>query len=159
MISKMLHCRKGQAMTEYIHTYGWIILMAIALGGAMIYFNVGGTKDLIPVECYFMAGIGCLDVGVQDDLLTIVVVNEFSFALGNVSVSVAGTCNSIANTTDGNYYGNLNVLVENKQANYVFECQNLAGLKLFEVVTLEFVNVESGQSHTKVGRLEYAPEV
>jgi hypothetical protein len=109
------------------------------------------------LECTFLSGISCLDADVEETLLSLVVVNEFGFALGNISMNITGTCNSSANTTDGNPYGNLNVLLANKQATYVFECQNLTNMRVTERINMDYRNVETGQQHIKVGKLEYSP--
>ena len=150
--------RKGQAATEYIHTYGWIILSVMMLGGVIFYHNISNAKYLVPTGCDFLSGLRCIDADVEHDLLSIVVINEFGFALSNVTLNITGTCNSTANTSDGNLYGNLNVLLENKQTIYTFECQNLTGLQVDELIVADFINVNTDQRHIKIGKLVYSAE-
>ncbi len=156
--SRISKSRKGQAATEYIHTYGWIILSVIMLGGVIFYHNISNAKYLVPKGCDFLSGINCLGADVQEDLLSIVLLNEFGFALKNITMNVTGTCNSTANTSDGNSYGNLNVLLENKQTIYTFECQNLSGFDVEEKITLDYINVNTDQRHIKIGKLVYSPD-
>jgi hypothetical protein len=153
---KPLSSRRAQAATEYLHTYGWIFLSAVVIGGVLLYFNVSRADYLVPKECKFLSGIRCIDVVVDESLLSIAVINEFGFAAGNISVSIEGTCNSTANTTDGNPYGNLNVILANKQTIYFFECQNLTNMNVYEVLLMNYTNVESGQRHFKKGKLQYS---
>lgn len=149
--------RKAQVAMEYIHTYGWILLAVMALGGMLFYYNISRADYLVPHGCSFLSGINCLGSDVEEDLLKISVVNEFGFAISNISITITGTCNSTANTTDGNPHGNLNVMLANKQTIYTFECQNLTGMEVVEHIDMSYVNVESGQPHFKVGKLEYSP--
>jgi len=149
--------KKGQAATEYLHTYGWVFLSAMVLGGVLIYYNFQSSKSVVPNECSFLSGINCLDEHVEDSLLSISLVNEFGFAISNISISVNGTCNSTANTTDGNPYGNPNVMLENAQANFHFDCQNLSDMKLEEAIHMNYVAVNTGATHVKRGHLDYSP--
>jgi hypothetical protein len=155
--SKKRMGRKGQAATEYIHTYGWVILTMVLIGGAMLYYNVSNAKPLVPLECRFLSGINCLDADVDQNLLSLVLLNEFGFTIGNITMNITGTCDSIANTTDGNPYGNLNVLLTNQQSRYVLECQNISNMRLTERITIAYRNVDTDQLHIKTGKLEYSP--
>lgn len=150
--------RRGQAAFEYIHTYGWILLTLTMISGVLFYYNISGAEDLLPIDCNFLSGLNCLDAEVDGGYLYLVVVNEFGFALSNVTFNITGTCNSSANTTDGNPFGNLNVLMPNQQTSYVFECQNLTNIKLTERLTVGYRNVESDQTHIKIGKLQHAPD-
>jgi hypothetical protein len=156
-MSKKLN-RKGQAATEFIHTYGWVFLSFIVLTGALAYYNMGSIKRLVPADCHFYAGIRCLDVQVQEDLLVIALQNEFSFGITNMSISINGTCYSEATLSDGNPYGNPAVLMPYQNYNFVFQCQDLTGADVDEKITLEYISIETNTTHTKVGRLSYEPE-
>jgi hypothetical protein len=149
--------RKAQAALEYVHTYGWVLLVMIVLGGAMLYYSSTSDKHVVPLDCAFLSGINCLDADVDENLLSLVVVNGFGFAIGNFSINITGTCNSTANTTDGNPYSNLNVLLNNQQTTYTFECQNLTDMRLEERIVISYRNVETDEQHLKVGKLLYSP--
>jgi hypothetical protein len=157
MGSKKQIGKKAQAATEYLHTYGWVFLTALVIGGVLIYHNFGSAKSVLPNECIFLSGIRCIDVMTDNTLLSIAVINEFGFDINNVEIAVSGTCNSTANTTDGNPFGNLNVLLANTQAIYILECQNLSNTKISELITVDYVNVATGEAHVKVGKLDYSP--
>jgi hypothetical protein len=156
-MASMKRSKKAQVAIEYIHTYGWVFLTALVVGGVLIYYNVGNAKHIVPMECAFLSGINCFDSSVDESLLSLSLVNEFSFAVSNITMSVNGTCNSTANTTDGNPYGNPNVMLANHQYILLFECQNLTNMRLSETIEMRYVNVETGQQHVKVGKLEYSP--
>jgi hypothetical protein len=156
-IRKRIRGRKAQAAMEYVHTYGWILLSVIVLGGVLLYYNISKVQQILPMECAFLSGLSCLDADVDGTQLSFVVVNGFGFALSNVSMNMTGTCNSTANTTPGNPYGNLNVLLENQQAIYVFDCPDMTNMKLEEKISVSYRNIETGEQHVKVGKLYYSP--
>jgi hypothetical protein len=157
MLKRRRSGKKSQAAMEYLHTYGWVFLTAIVIGSVLIYHNVSNAKYVVPLECKFLSGLNCVDAGTEETLLSLAVINEFNFAISNISVSVSGTCNSTANTSDGNIYSNPNVMLENHQYTFIFECQNLTNMRLSETISLGYVNVETGEQHVKVGKLEFSP--
>ncbi|MBW2966933.1 hypothetical protein KY362_00445 [Candidatus Woesearchaeota archaeon] len=149
--------RKGQAAMEFLHTYGWVFASALMLGGALLYFNGSRAQYLVPLECKFLSGIGCIDAGADEMRLAVVLVNQFGFDISNISINVNGTCNSTANTTDGNPFSNPNVMLANQQDRFTFECQNLTNLHLTERITMDYRVLETGEQHRKIGKLVYAP--
>jgi hypothetical protein len=165
--NRKMRGKKSQVAMELIHTYGWVVLMALVVGGVLLYYNLSNIRRIIPTECTFLSGVSCLDAVVEEyydnetnvsgSLLTLSLTNGLGFAVSNISVNVTGACNSTANTSDGNPYGNPAVLLESQQSTFVFECQNLTGTTFSEVMSLTYVNVETGQRHVKVGRLDYSP--
>jgi hypothetical protein len=157
--SSIFRSGKSQVAMEYMHTYGWIFVSALLLIGALYYYNVTHGDELIENSCIFLSGIKCLDVGVEDNLLSLVVLNGLGFSVSNISFAVEGTCNSTANTTDGNPYGNPVVLLSNQQSVFIFDCQNLTGLKLEENLGFSYMSVESGQVHVKAGSMRYYPGI
>lgn len=158
MSSKSLLGKRAQAATEYLHTYGWVFLVIIAAGGFLAYYNYSHADNFVPQGCFFLSGIECLDVLVEDDLVSVVILNGLGFAISDMSMSMYGTCDSAANHSEGNPYSNPSVMLELQQYMVVFECQNLSGLDAEETLRLDFVNVETGESHTKFGSFKYSPD-
>ncbi|MFC1723817.1 hypothetical protein ACFL0V_06780 [Nanoarchaeota archaeon] len=156
-MKKVIRNRKGQSASEFMHTYGLVLAMIVMLLGVMTYMGVGKTKNLLPTGCKFLNGLSCEDMEVDEDLLKIHMLNEFGFAIRNLSVRLEGTCTSEANTSDINPYGNPNVILANQEATITFDCQNLTGDNVLGTLTVDYVNVDSGQNHTKVGRIEFRP--
>ncbi len=154
---RMMRSRKAQAVMEYLHTYGWVFLTVVILGGSLLYYNATHSESLLPKECTFLSGIRCMDGVAEESMLTISVLNEFGFDISNISVNIIGTCNSTANTSDGNMYSNPNVLLSNQQHTFIMDCQNLTGLKVSEKIIFNYTSVQSGESHIKVGKMEYWP--
>lgn len=142
---------------EFVHTYGWIILSMIILSGVMIYYTMSNPAKVIPKECSFTTGIGCLDFQVDESLLKIEIVNKFGFAISNITANMTGTCNSTANTTEHNPHNNPRAMLMNMQETLTFECQNLTGKQIEEQIRIGYRSVESDQTHWKIGRLEYKP--
>ena len=150
--------KKAQIAMEFVHTYGWVMLSVVVLGGAAIYYNLQSNKQIIPLECTMFAGISCIDADVlEENQLVLELVNGFGFAISNITANVTGTCNSTANTSDGNPFFNPSVILANQQVRLIFECQNLSGMTLEENIKIGYINVESGRKHTKIGKLQYSP--
>ena len=53
--------RHGQAAMEFIMTYGWAMLVLLAMIGALAYFGVLNPNKYIPDKCLFPSGFQCSD--------------------------------------------------------------------------------------------------
>ena len=86
---------KAQAAMEFLMTYGWAILIAIAAIGALAYFGVLSPTEMLPERCKLPSGIACLDFKYDGAAIGMVIMNSAGFDMTNVSVSVAGAgCNT-----------------------------------------------------------------
>ncbi len=53
--------KRGQAAMEFLLTYGWAILVALLVIGALAYFGVLNPQRLLPTKCEFSGQVKCLD--------------------------------------------------------------------------------------------------
>ena len=52
--------RRAQFALEFMMTYGWAILSAIAVIGVLAYLGVGSNNNSSPEKCIFPAGFSCV---------------------------------------------------------------------------------------------------
>lgn len=50
---------KGQAAIEFLTTYGWMLLLVVAVIGAMSYYGFGDAKSAVPSSCYMGQTFDC----------------------------------------------------------------------------------------------------
>lgn len=50
---------KGQAALEFLTTYGWMLLIVVAVLGVMLYYGLGDARSAIPSSCYIGDGFEC----------------------------------------------------------------------------------------------------
>ncbi|MBN1275644.1 hypothetical protein JXA12_05130 [Candidatus Woesearchaeota archaeon] len=51
--------RRAQAALEFLTTYGWMIFMVLAAGGALAYFGVFDFEKSLPDQCAFGFDFSC----------------------------------------------------------------------------------------------------
>jgi len=56
---KIIKSGKGQAAIEFLSTYGWMLLIVVAVIGAMTYYGFGNTKNAVPSSCYLGQNFEC----------------------------------------------------------------------------------------------------
>ena len=69
--------KKGQAAMEFLMTYGWAILAAIVVIGALAYFGVFNTGIFVPQKCQLDNQLSCSkNFVVQESSITIGITNN-----------------------------------------------------------------------------------
>jgi hypothetical protein len=58
---------KAQAAMEFLMTYGWAILVLLAITGAFAYFGVLSPKDSLPDQCIVGTGFSCSNYKLLQD--------------------------------------------------------------------------------------------
>ncbi len=70
--------KKGQAAIEFLVTYGWAIMSAIIVIGALSYFGIFNTQRYISDACYFGDQFTCEDyVAYQNGSIGVQLRNNF----------------------------------------------------------------------------------
>lgn len=59
--------KKGQAATEFLVTYGWMLLVVIMVGGGLTYFGVFDTERLLPQQCQIGFDFSCERFTILED--------------------------------------------------------------------------------------------
>jgi len=62
----MFNDKKGQAALEFLMTYGWAILAAVIVIGALAYFGVFSPGRYAPDTCLLSAPLGCDEHNIQE---------------------------------------------------------------------------------------------
>ncbi len=73
---RLFSSRTGQASMEFLMTYGWAILVVLAVLAAIIYFGVLNPTMLIPERCSFSAGMNCENYQVVSNQIVLVLQNS-----------------------------------------------------------------------------------
>jgi hypothetical protein len=63
----MVMNKKAQAAFEYLSTYGWAILAALIVVGALAYFGFLNPNNLLPNKCDFGKQMECVDYRIRSD--------------------------------------------------------------------------------------------
>lgn len=94
--------RKGQAALEFLTTYGWAILVLLAVLGVLIYSGMFDISNKIPESCNFNSGTSC-------DSFSGLKNGNFAFEITNMQRAAINITNvSCSYTSDfGNYIINL----------------------------------------------------
>ncbi len=66
--------RRAQAAIEFLMTYGWALIAALAAIGALAYFGVFSLSNTIPEKCLFSQGLDCtqftvINAGAKDNVM------------------------------------------------------------------------------------------
>lgn len=93
--------RKGQAALEFLMTYGWAILAAVVVIGALAYFGVFSPSQYAPKMCTLTAPLGCEEHTVNNDSVQMVIRNGFGHDITVQEITVDG-CGNLNGTTSIN---------------------------------------------------------
>ena len=63
----MNRSKQGQAAIEFLTTYGWMLLLVVAVVGAMSYYGFGDAKGAIPSSCYMGQTFDCKAFALFED--------------------------------------------------------------------------------------------
>lgn len=67
---------KGQAATEFLMSYGWIILVVFIVIGVLTYFGVLRPGEQLPESCILEVGLACEDFKATSEGVTLMVRNS-----------------------------------------------------------------------------------
>lgn len=68
--------KKGQAAIEFLITYGWAIMAAISVIGALAYFGLTNPSSSLPDKCLFSNAFECKDYYINDTTLRVKLSNS-----------------------------------------------------------------------------------
>ena len=140
--------KKGQSAMEFLMSYGWAILVALAAVAALAYFGVFSPERNLPESCIFFPGLGCTDHKVDTDGITLVVVNGMGKSVTGFQVTVLGdrACGGDSSTP---------VDINNgEQVVITVTCTEkpVTGMKVIRDLQLSY-NEKGGLAHSKTGSL------
>ena len=92
--------RRGQSAMEFLTTYGWALLIAIIVIGALVYFGVLNPQSLVPNRCDFPATLKCealnyvVNTGTSTGTLNLAMGDVEGKSLDIQAATIKGTANS-----------------------------------------------------------------
>ena len=79
---------KGQMALEFLMTYGWAIMMVMAVVGGLMYVIIPHPKSLTTNKCIFRAAMPCMGVQLSNDYLKVSLRNSMGQSIYNVTAKV-----------------------------------------------------------------------
>jgi hypothetical protein len=134
--------RKGQAATEVVGTYGFMILALTIIIAGLAYFGVLDVTKLLPKKCLFPAGIACIDQKATPDSVSLVLMNGMGY-----DIYVTGMNLTKCSLT------NPHMLEANKMFTYNLACTDLGEGRYKSVIHLTFQRKDTNLSQTRTGEL------
>jgi hypothetical protein len=133
---------KAQAALEFLMAYGWVIMVVLVAIGALSYFGVLSSDKFVPRKCLLEVGIGCTDFKVQEDSVTLVIINGKGEDI-TISEIAVGECKGI----------NLGTLKNGERKTYTITgCTNAVSEKFNEKINLTYTT-ETGLEHKNIGSI------
>ena len=68
--------KKGQAATEFLISYGWVIFLLIMAAVSLMLFFEFDRSMFVREECIIIPGLNCRDIRINEDSISITVVND-----------------------------------------------------------------------------------
>lgn len=88
--------KRGQAAIEFLVTYGWAIMAAMVVIGALTYFGMTNPATSLPDKCLFSNAFECKDYQINQTALKLRVTNSFGETIYTPSAKCTdddtGTC-------------------------------------------------------------------
>ncbi len=86
---------RGQAAIEFLVTYGWAIMAAMLVIGALTYFGVTNPASTLPDKCTFANGFDCQDYSISSTTLRVTFTNGVGQTIYNPNAALTdgvGSC-------------------------------------------------------------------
>lgn len=87
--------KSGQAMSEFLITYGWaVIVILVLIGGLSGLAQVGLIRSdhIVPERCILDVGVSCNDFNVNEDRAAISLINGLGKNIKVENISIGGNC-------------------------------------------------------------------
>jgi hypothetical protein len=152
----MKNKKRGQAATEFMTTYGWVIVVVLVSIGSLAYFGVLNPEKLFPEKCVVTkgSGISCDDYTITGDAVILRLKNEFPEPIKIMRIVVdpgEGACNEWTSVSGVE-------VLENTKKNFQIICPGLrSGSRFKGNIEVEFekydqtVKVTTGRIEATVG--------
>ncbi|MGV8086138.1 MAG: hypothetical protein ACP5N1_00770 [Candidatus Woesearchaeota archaeon] len=93
-MNKKTNNKKGQAAMEFLITYGWAIMAAMMVIGALTYFGMSNPATSLPDKCLFSNVFECKDYKLNSTELNVQLVNiagESIYGIPNMMAIITST--------------------------------------------------------------------
>jgi len=82
-----LRGNRGQAAIEFLVTYGWAIMAAMLVIGALTYFGITNPATSLPDKCVFSNAFECKDFIINDTVIRLKLINTAGQSVFGTGVS------------------------------------------------------------------------
>ena len=140
---------RGQAAIEFLITYGWAILAAMIVIGALAYFGITNPATTLPDKCVFSNGFECQEYIITGSQLNIKIINGYGQMVYQPDVNPTdgiGNC-----VFDGSDWGpdDVREAVCTSLTGMPFNSKDKARIKL----TLNYSKTPSGYNQVALGEV------
>lgn len=150
--------KKGQAAMEFLITYGWAIMAAMMVIGALTYFGMSNPATSLPDKCIFSNAFECRDYKLNSTELNIQLVNIAGQSVHSISGMSPGITAIITNTGVAcNIEGNPAIIEPEDRMNIT--CKNIPdspldkGEKIRIKLTISYAKNPGGYTQVSLGEV------
>ena len=144
--------KRGQSATEYMLTYGWVLIAIFVAIGALMYFNVLDFNRFTLDRCELIPGMDCINHRVASDQIDLVIRNGLGYDISSLNVTIQseeGCGNVMVSASSG--------LNDGEDEKLTFNCTSTisagAGSNYKANLKIMYIGT-SGSLHTSYGKLE-----
>jgi hypothetical protein len=153
----MNRTKRGQAAIEFLVTYGWAIMAAILVIGALSYFGMTNPATSLPDKCIFSNAFECYDYKLNTTTLSLQLINtqgESVYGVPNISASISDgvACIVAGNTAILEPEGKMNITCNNLP-DAPYDTKEKIKLKIivnYSITPLGYTHVSLGELYTTV---------
>lgn len=153
-MKSMLNTKRGQEAFTYLSTYGWAILIFLAMIAGFIYFGVLDPNRFLPAKCELPAGFSCTDFRISSTSgIDIVLRNSLGYDINSIVVRVGGCTSDFDTNPIGQ--DSLKNKVQNTWSNTAIDCgiNNQGGRTFRKEFGIDYTNINTGLAHTVNGSI------
>lgn len=145
--------KRSQAATEMLLTYGWLLLVAIAIIAALAFFGLP-VRNPLGSECVFPSSIPCIDTPVVEGRTMQVALKNMLGEIEVVRVDVSGACTGLAAWDAGNGTNSTRRAKQDEQILLSMTCLNeVEDGRYSEEIVVTYTQLETGLTHPAIGRI------
>lgn len=150
--------RRGQAAIEFLVTYGWAIMAAMLVIGALTYFGITNPATSLPDKCIFSNAFECKDFLITNVTANIKVINTAGQTVyGPITALLTDT--GAAATCTTNSSGTMFPASLEPEAEMEVVCRNPPGSpfnqdeKAKVKITITYKKIPSGYDQVSLGEV------
>ncbi|HYD03587.1 MAG TPA: hypothetical protein VEC16_04765 [Alphaproteobacteria bacterium] len=149
--------KKGQAAIEFLITYGWAIMAAISVIGALAYFGLTNPSSSLPDKCLFSNAFECRDYYVNSTAIRVKLVNSLGESIYQPNTTINITSYLTDNTTIN--CSTTNAAILEPEGSIEIICRNMTGTpftngdKVKTRISVYYANRPGGYSQVSLGEV------
>ena len=134
--------KKAQVASEFLSTYGFMVLAVGIIIAGLAYFGVLDLTRLLPKKCTLPAGIACIDERASPENISLVLMNSLGYDIYIEDIQLS-QCDLL----------NPGILESNKMFVYQLNCHDLVEGRYKSNIDLSFRRKDTNLTQRWVGEL------